>query len=242
MAELCLTTRQMVERVLEYAFATAYDDASGDQKAEALALLNAGLRRFIRGGYTDEQDGGAVHRWSFLEPVASLTTAAGDGDYDLPDDFGGLVEDPVYDYSGTGIGPDLARVSPETIRRAWRDDNTTAQPRLYAVEPKSFSQSTGQQWQLLLAPAADGAYGISDRYSVVIDALTDATDRYPPGGALQCDVIVQAAKAAAELTSGDVAGQQEELYQQMFLEAVARDATTMDEAEVEQLTDEDVGM
>ena len=46
----------------------------------------------------------------------------------------------------------------------------------------------------------------------------------------------------AELTSGDVAGQQEELYQQMLREAVARDATTMDEAEVEQLTDEDVVM
>jgi hypothetical protein len=241
MANLCLTNQDMLDRLLEYMIATDYDAAGTTQKADALDLLNDGFRRFLRGGYADELQANTVHRWSFLEPVASFDTTADQSTFDLPAGFGGLVDEPVYDFSGTTVGPDLQRVSPETIRQMWRDTNTTDQPSYYAVEPKAFDGTTGQRWQLLLAPVPDAVYAISYRYSLIVDALEDDT-KFPPGGAMYCDVILQAALAAAERTSGDVAGHHEQLYQMMLREAIARDATTMNEVQVEQLTDVDAGM
>ena len=239
MAELCLTSRQMVRRLVAYLFGADYDDESitADQKQTALDLLNSGLRRFLRGGYVDELDSNAVHRWSFLEPVASLTTVQDQGHIDLQPDFGGLAGEAVYDDAASGL--ELA--SPEEIQQIWAG-NTPGRPTLYAVVPMAFDGTTGQRWRMLLAPKPDAEYAISCRYAVIVSALADSDSEYPPGGATVCDVILQAALAAAERSSGDVAGHHEQLYQAMLREAVALDSAAMDEPAIEQLTDEDVGM
>ena len=244
MADLCLTTRQMVSRLVAYLFGVDYDDPSvtAEQKQEAVDSLNSGLRRFLRGGYIDELESNAVHRWSFLEPVDSLTTTADQGYVDLPADFGGLAGEMVYDDADSGETPALEQSSPETIQQMWAEDTTTGRPQFYAVVPTDFEGTTGQRWRLLLAPKPDAAYTLSYRYSVIVDALADSDSQYPPGGAMVCDVILQAALAAAERASGDVAGHHEQLYQAMLREAVALDSATTDAPQIEQLSDADVGM
>ncbi len=244
MSPLCLSNREMLDRISEYAFGLVYIDLPGsDEENEVKALLNAGFRRFLRGGYADELQVNSVHRWSFLDVLGplNLVLAQSATTYDLPTDFGGIIEPPAYAYTGDQQ-PSLARVSPERVREEWRDDNTEAQPKYYAIEPKAFNESDGQEWQLLVAPVPDASYTIKYRYSVILAELDDSAVNYPPGGAIFCDVIVQAGLAAAEKKRGDVAGHHEQLYQMMLREAIARDATTGDETEVEQLTDADAGM
>ena len=66
-------------------------DWSATDLARVEAIIKAGLRRF----YIPRAQlaGPVIHHWSFLQPVATITTTAADWEYDAPDDFGGLVVD-----------------------------------------------------------------------------------------------------------------------------------------------------
>ena len=50
------------------------------------SAIRSGLRQFYYPPAIDDY----VHEWSFLHPIMTITTIAGQGDYDLPFDFGGI--------------------------------------------------------------------------------------------------------------------------------------------------------
>ena len=179
------------------------------------------------------------------EASADTLTITADGYYWLPTDFGGFVNPPEYPYGASADNPNLTRSSPEEIRRYWKDQSTTDtdQPKYYAVEPKEFVAATGQEWRLLVSSKLlDADYVLHFRYRAVGAALTDSTTVYPLGGSDYEEVILQAGRAAAELHGSDTQGQHEATYQMRVREAVALDTNTMGAPDVEQLTDEDMGM
>ena len=114
---------------------------------------------------------------------ASKTIAvAGNGILDLPADYGGMVDRPVFRYDSTLAWPRLQESSPEDILDHWRLPIATAEPRYYAVVPKAFAATTGDRWELWLAPVPTTTRYMQYRYAVKPDALTDEADVYPLGG------------------------------------------------------------
>lgn len=60
-----------------------------DQKEEIESKVNRGYRTFLRPEPFDKDE--PAHVWSFLKQEGTITLADGDGEYDLPADFAGLV-------------------------------------------------------------------------------------------------------------------------------------------------------
>lgn len=70
MADLSLAADEMVDRICDL---MGWESPTDDQSAQALAWLNDGYRRFLRGGYYDAGGLPQVHTWNFLRPWATLS-------------------------------------------------------------------------------------------------------------------------------------------------------------------------
>lgn len=78
------------------------------------------------------------HEFSFLKPTRSITTVADKGDYDLPDDYGGIEGDITFE-PFEGHGP--IEVVPEaTIRKLRHNPDATGFPARAAIRPKILNQ------------------------------------------------------------------------------------------------------
>lgn len=70
MAELCITSAEMVDELENQ---LGYVSPTAAESANALKLLNMGLRRFLSGSYTTDEGRTETHAWSFLRPEATVT-------------------------------------------------------------------------------------------------------------------------------------------------------------------------
>lgn len=243
MADLCLAADAMKDRVLR-SMGLDPDDASSDQKAEALAYLNDGYRRFLQGAYLDEQGITQAHDWAFLKVWADFTITDGTAAYDLPNGFAGLPKPFIHDYASGERFSDIEIRSPESVQRLLRDSDTENEPTGVSLYPKTFTASTGQRWQVQFNPTPDTTRtnGLQFRYRLLADALTDSGSVYPVGGADFCHVPVQGGKAEYEGISGQVSGVEEARFHRFMREAVARDkASFSDSDEIENIAEIDVG-
>ena len=62
---------------------------STDELAQIDEIINSGLRQFYHP--MPSQGERLSHKWSFMEPVTTLTTVAGTHTYQLSANFGGLI-------------------------------------------------------------------------------------------------------------------------------------------------------
>ena len=74
MADLCLAYSEIVDLVETF---MGWTSPTADNKAWALARVNEGLRRFLKGQYRDESGLASTHLWSFLQPTATLSVTKG---------------------------------------------------------------------------------------------------------------------------------------------------------------------
>jgi hypothetical protein len=130
------------------------------------------------------------------EASGDTFTITADGDYRLPDDFGGIRSDLTYDAS-QGYGP-LAWMAAETIQRMRNDRTSTGHPAYAAVAPTTHDGSAGQRWDLLLHPTSNADYTLHLQYAVLANALTDSNN-YPYGGAEYREAIIASCEAIVEL-------------------------------------------
>lgn len=208
----------------------------------ALARLNEGYARVLRGAYPDPSQQMPAHIWTCLRPWATLAIVAGTTDYTLPADFNGIEDVPIHPLV-TGVDmPEWRRVTPEEVARQLRDDVTADEPYLFAISPITFTAATGQRWEISVFPTPANARTVKYRYTIEAATLTDAAV-YPVGGNILNAAVLQAGLAAWELRStGGTGGAQETLYRAMFLEAVAADDATGGDDDEESMADADTGM
>jgi hypothetical protein len=179
-------------------------DSSGwsvDQAAQIDRAVAAGLRKFmyprIPSGY---------YEWSFMKANGTLSLAAADYDYDLPDDFGGIV--------GTGFSFAVAdnkrshiqTVSEAMIRQLREAGSYSGTPSLCAIRPKASTPtaSEGQRFEAIFYPDPDGSYTLTYRYTLLPDALTSGLP-YPLGGLPHSETIKTCCLAAAAEMFNDMA-------------------------------------
>jgi len=124
------------------------------------------------------------------------------GLYDLPSDFGGMIDRPYYAYSTTATRCELHESSAEQLLRMYENDTPVATAYYWAAVPAAFVAATGQRWQMMFYPRFDEARFTRYRYLVIPAALTDSSSVYTLGGAVHCYTIKTLALSEYELSTG----------------------------------------
>ena len=221
--------------------------ATADQRADALTKLNLAYREVNRGVYTDEQGRDQHHTfsWLHLPNTADMDYAAAAFACDLPADFGGMIEEPVHQYSTTSpkAGVRLRYISPNDMYQRQRDATTSGVPTYYTVRAKTFAATDLSTYELVIDPPSDVAITVTIRYRQTPALLTDSVNVYPRGLSGIGDLILQCAKAREELFSGQVEGPESRRFARMFRAYVREDQEVIGDQDLqESLAEEDTGL
>lgn len=143
-----------------------------------------------------------------------------DGDYALPDDFGGLNGIITTDQQAV---PKLTIVNEGIIRAARTAAIVTGTiPQMTAITPNKTSGSTPQRFTLNTFPTTTELVTIQVPYTYLPDALTSVLV-YPAGGMPYSEVFRTAVLAACESIMNDQAGVREQEFQRALQAAVGFD-------------------
>jgi hypothetical protein len=117
------------------------------------------------------------------------------GNYRMPDDFGGLLSD-VYFQAGDGRWQPLANTGVAELLELLQVSTGTGRPTVCAIEPAVVSGTIGQRFDLVAWRISDSDYTARYQYQVLPDKLIAGT--YPYGGARHAETIKYACLAAME--------------------------------------------
>jgi hypothetical protein len=188
------------------------------QVTEVDDLIQSGLRQFylpiIPG--TDQ-----VYSWSFLKPIASLATTANTGDYNLPDDFSGLVDEKLTFAPGDYGHLPVTMIGEGQIR-ILRQKTEAGRPRFASIRPKANTGAAGQKFEILFYPTPDDAYILSYRYNVQPNKISTISP-YPYGGMTNSECILESCLAMAENRSDDTVGLHQAKYQERLAASIRYD-------------------
>lgn len=193
------------------------------ETAQLDEFIQSGYRRFLMPPKLPGEE--TAHEWSFLTPTTTLTTAADDDDYDLPDNFGGLLGGMTF--SDMPGGAPIPLCSDAQIRTMKAQIDTSGKPRFVAIRPKAFVSATGQRFEAYFYPTPDAVYTISYSYNAILSKLDGSTNTRPLGGPMHVDTILEAILAAAEATMDDNVGIHEARFQERLQASIARDRQGM---------------
>ena len=181
----------------------------------------------IKGGVSRVYFNDAAHRWSFLEPQASLSLVAADNDYDLPDDFGFMITPFTFNQAQYFGNQGIQLVGEGVFRqRQQLEFDYTGPPFLACITPKTTNGTNGQRFEVRFHPKPDTSYTLSYRYSILPDVLASAVV-FPYGGAAYGQLFLQACLAEAEQRYNDSASTNHQArFQSMLAAAIERDRKT----------------
>jgi len=164
-----------------------------------------------------------VYEWSFLRKTGSITLAAADTDYDMPDDFGGTILDKSLSYSVDQIQP--KKIPEQEIRQLQSRAAANGYPLYYAVRAKTHTPTTGHRYEILLYPTPQAAHTgtLSFRYVAIPDTI-GSSNIYPLGGAQYSEVLLASYLAAAEFKQDDDPnGPFQQKFKEMLTAAIRAD-------------------
>jgi len=197
--------------------AATYSDA---EVAECDFIVQSGYRQFLfPPPLAGERE---AHVWSFLSPVTTLDTGIGDVDYDLPDDFGGLIGDRLTIVSTTRRWPVMVRGEGQVRALLRATTNTTGKPQYVAVRPKAPTGTTGQRFELIVYPEPDAIYTLEYRRNILTIKLS-TTYPYPLGGMAHAETLLESCLKVAELRGDDEAGVHTAAFAERLAASVSAD-------------------
>ncbi len=214
-ALLGITREDLRREVADYlGLGRDYNSLAGGAQSQDVvdSAIRRGLRQFYYPPPIDENR--RMHQWSFLRPVATLTTVIDQDTYSLPEDFAAMDGSLTY-LSGTQhLHMTEVRFTSEyeiRVQQAKTKSVTFDRPVLAAVQPVGVAPSaaSGQRWELLLWPTPKAVYQLQYRYMVQPQDISvggdpfDANDRFLLGGAAHAETILQSCIAAAESMRSD---------------------------------------
>jgi hypothetical protein len=170
----------------------------GSEKDDVDESIRQGLRRVYWPILPGENQ--PIHQWSFLRPVLTVTLVINDFDYDLPDNFAGLISPLTL---AAGSATEHIEVIPEPMLRALKAaDDTAGTPRYAAVRPRDTGSNVGQRFELLFYPKPSAIGTVTYRAAILPQMLTDAAP-YPLGGMQHAETFLASIIASAELFKND---------------------------------------
>ena len=188
------------------------------QESDFQYIMDRALRMFYYPPISPELP---RYEWEFLRTVSSINLVTNTATYDLPDDFGGTMQDNSLAFASGSEKRGLMKMPEEDLRKCQAIETAKGTPLYYSIFPKTFDPTVGQRWQISFYPTPDAdenTVAISYRYTRVPDRLTN-TNVYPAGGAQYGETLLYAFLAASEaMTDDDAQG----MYQQKFQESLAQ--------------------
>lgn len=175
------------ERVGHYLFGIRTGFTS-DQQSDIADCLNDGLRRVY-----------SAHDWSFLRPVAEITTVIGESEIPLDAEFDAIANDSDLTYypSAESWYPPVKWRHDSVIRQLEANNTENALPVFYSVRTVTFDPAVGSRKVLVLYPTPDKVYTLKVPM-ILRPVLLDATAIYPIGGEVLSQAMLEACLAAAE--------------------------------------------
>jgi len=150
------------------------------------------------------------HNWS----TAATFSITADGNYTLPQTFGGQYNGDITYAADTAIASSISWTNEAQIRRM-REDTTgdLGDPYLAAVRPIAGNQ---RRWELLSEPIPQTMRVVEFLYELHFDSLVDLTDMHPCGF-VHDEAIRAACMAVAERDAEDVMAGLMQYYRQVAL-------------------------
>ena len=127
------------------------------------------------------------------------------GNYDLPDDFGGIEGNMIYAEGSNK--PDIRIIGEGKIRSLRAGTTSRTYPQFAAIRPKKQeTTTTGQRFEIMFFPVTDVTYTLSYKMLVLPGMLVADTITYPYGGATHAETILASCLAAAESQEDEIRG------------------------------------
>lgn len=123
--------------------------------------------------------------------------------YDLSSNFGGFIGKMTYP-RGSGYGP-VEYVGSQLMRVRQQGVDFMGRPLRYATQVATHDPTVGTRWQVLFDPMPDAEYVLSARIRL-IPSMIDSTNKYPLGGDIHGETIIESCLAAAERGKNDEQG------------------------------------
>ena len=114
--------------------------------------------------------------------------------------------------------------------RKMRTDPKTGAPKNYSVRATHDSETAedGQRFDMSFYPKADVGYAITYTYVMAPDKLS-TTNRYPLGGALHSQTLIEAVLAEYEKNMDDQSGVHEAMFQKLLISSYRADLESKEE-------------
>lgn len=192
------------------------DIMTEDEKRKVDSFVQSGVRNFY---YPPKMEGVDENfEWSFLRQKGGVDTMRGIASYILPDGFGRILGQIVFDEIHA---PSIPLVPyGELIRRA--SANEVGMPRIAAISSRRDFGTKGQLKELRFYPTPDKMYSVS----FVCDADDGRISEerpYPLGGAMFAELITESCLAVAEQRANDEAGLHTDNFNRLLISMIARD-------------------
>lgn len=218
-SELSVTYADLLKEVARFlGYGSDSSAWTADQLEEVDGYVQSGARRFY---YPPAANGAeAGYSWSFLSPVATLTTTADDAAQDLPADLGRVLGN--FHYEEGEHQRSIVQVSEAKLMELVERTASTGHPEVATVRHRAKDAARGQRFEVAWWPIPDAAYTLTFRYEAFNGKLS-ADNPYPLGGMRHAELIVQSCLAVAELRANDERGHHSAEYDRLLAAAIEQD-------------------
>lgn len=148
------------------------DEWSYDQEGMVDTTSQSGIDQFHMPPIIPELKS-EMHVWSFMLPIATLTTVADTEDYDAPSDFDGIQGDMTYQSPNEGYGS-VPVVGEEQIRRLKQNNPIQTGKPQFACTFADIDSDPGYQqnvYKIRLYPKPDAEYALEYKYRILADTF-----------------------------------------------------------------------
>lgn len=157
-------------------------------------LIQRGLKNFY---FPEDIGNGGRHNWSFLTPIATVSTANGTSAYDLPNDFNGMIEG--FSLPAANGGLKLSMVSEDQMRQLRSTEAAAnATPKYATIRPKTATGAAVQVWEVLLYPTPNAILVVTYRYKLNPPVIAATSTTFPFGGTGHIESMLGGMMAVAE--------------------------------------------
>lgn len=183
------------------------------QSAMVTEAMKTGLRRFYDPPLVPGER--YPHRWSFLKPIKTLQTVAGQSSVLLPVGFAMLEGSMHFAAENNVMVPAIQHVGEQQIRELQsRSPEYTGRPTSVAIRVAHIGEVPGSMYEALFWPIPDDSYTIQYRCRIhpVMVAMEDGTGAVPGvatdgtstphGGQSHAQTIIESCLLAADEMSG----------------------------------------
>lgn len=165
-----------------------------EQQSVADLIIQRGLKQFY---FPEEIGNGGRHNWSFLTPIATVTTANATITYDLPSDFNGMIEG--FSLPAANGGQKIAMVSEDQMRQLRSTESPAgAVPKYAALRPKVATGAAVQIWEVLLYPTPASILVLTYRYKINPPVIAATATTFPFGGTSHVETMLASMLGCAE--------------------------------------------